>query len=68
MASARSIIGSLYLISLFSRHTSRATPCILINIPDGHTKSQTSSGSAAAAADKVRDHHKLTHLVNDNSL
>eukprot|EP00057_Strongylocentrotus_purpuratus_P020733 XP_011675207.1 PREDICTED: bifunctional glutamate/proline--tRNA ligase isoform X2 [Strongylocentrotus purpuratus] len=35
-----------------SRHTSRATPCILINIPDGHTKSQTSSGSAAAAADK----------------
>ncbi|XP_071491783.1 bifunctional glutamate/proline--tRNA ligase-like [Diadema antillarum] len=41
-----------------SRHTSRATPCILINIPDGHTKNMPAPQSSDTAAKKVQESKK----------
>ncbi|XP_063957953.1 bifunctional glutamate/proline--tRNA ligase-like isoform X2 [Lytechinus pictus] len=43
-----------------TRHTSRATPCILINIPDGHTKNQPASATPSAPADKSKKQPKET--------
>ena len=42
------------MIFNLSRHSGREVPCVLLNIPDGHTKSMETSGSKAKSKDQVK--------------
>ena len=57
------IINVFIILYNYSRHTSRATPCILINIPDGHTKNMPAA-QTTAPVEKVRK--KIGNIVSVN--
>jgi len=47
-------------VLICSRHSSRASPCILFYIPDGHTKEMPSSGSKHKDVGSAKEVSTLT--------
>ena len=50
------VVGALvYYVCFCSRHSGREVPCVLFNIPDGHTKAMATSGSKAKSKEQAKN-------------